>query len=146
MFSDTHWHPLAYKSITLCSAFMSHDVLPTYCLQLSPFYKNTNPIILAPPPPCTLTHYTYNDLFPLIRSYLKYSGLGYPHVDLRKEQNQMVMVSKFVHGFTEVTGLSHVFHGKDIKIRESIQNHIWVNQKEKMINQSCQPRNYSNFY
>lgn len=52
-------------------------------------------------------------------------------MDLGKEQNQMVMVCKFVHRFTEVTGLSHVSQGKNIKIQESIQSHIWVNQKEK---------------
>lgn len=56
-------------------------------------------------------------------------------MDLGKEQNQMVMVCKFVHRFTEVTGLSHVSQGKDVRIQESIQSHIWVNQKEKMINQ-----------
>ena len=52
-------------------------------------------------------------------------------MDLGKEQNQMAMVSKFVHRFTEAIGLSHIFQGKDMKIQESIQNHIWVNQKEK---------------
>ena len=77
---------------------------------------------------------------------MKYSGIGYSHMDLGKEQNQMVMVSKFVHGFTEAIGLSYVFQDKEIKIQEPIQNHIWVNQKENMINQLCQTRNYSNFY
>lgn len=67
-------------------------------------------------------------------------------MDLGKEQNQMVMVNKFVHRFTEAIGLSHVFQDKEIKIQEPIQNHIWFNQKGKMINQLCQSRNYSNFY
>lgn len=95
-------------------------MFPTYCLQLPPFYENTNPTLLAPPLPCTLTHSAHNDLFSLIRSYLKYSGLVYPHMDLGKEQNQMVMVSKFVHRFTEAIGLSCVFQDEEIKIQEPI--------------------------
>lgn len=41
-------------------------------------------------------------------------------MDLGKEQNQMVMVSKFVHRFTESIGLSRVFQDKEIKIQEPI--------------------------
>lgn len=41
-------------------------------------------------------------------------------MDLGKEQNQMVMVSKFVHRFTEAIGLSRVFQDKEIKIQEPI--------------------------
>lgn len=52
-------------------------------------------------------------------------------MDLGEEQNQMAIVSEFVHRFIEVINLSHVFQGKEIRIQESIYNNIWVNQKEK---------------